>query len=57
MEGTENRINVERTRFNEAVQAYNAFTQKFMAQLILRKSEKPYFEAQEGAEVAPKVEF
>ena len=57
LEGTENRINVERNRYNQAVGMYNAFTQKFMPQIILHKDEKPYFEAKEGAETAPVVEF
>lgn len=57
LEGTENRINVERNRYNEAVQAYNAFALSFMVQLILHPEEKPYFEAEEGTEVAPVVEF
>jgi LemA protein len=62
LEGTENRIAVERMRFNEAAQAYNARRQRFPTVLIAslfgeRFKEKPYFTAQQGAEVAPKVKF
>jgi LemA protein len=62
LEGTENRIAVARMRFNEAAQAYNAKRQRFPTVLIAslfgdRFKEKPYFAAQAGAEVAPKVKF
>jgi LemA protein len=62
LEGTENRIAVERMRFNEAAQAYNARRQRFPTVLVAslfgeRFKEKPYFTAQQGAEVAPKVKF
>src|SRR3954447_22640955 len=62
LEGTENRIAVERMRFNEAAQAYNARRQRFPTVLIAslfgdKFKEKPYFTAQPGAEVAPKVKF
>jgi LemA protein len=62
LEGTENRIAVERMRFNEAAQAFNAKRQRFPTVLIAslfgdRFKEKPYFTAQAGAEVAPKVKF
>ncbi len=62
LEGTENRIAVERMRFNEAAQAFNTTRQSFPTVLIAgffgsRFAEKPYFKAQEGAETAPKVKF
>jgi len=60
LERTENRINVERNRYNEAVQPYNIAIKKFPAKLfagILGFDEKAYYEAEEGSEVAPEVEF
>ncbi|MBN1198943.1 MAG: LemA family protein [Bacteroidales bacterium] len=60
LEGTENRITVERMKFNEAAQAYNTYIRRFPATLFAGMfgfEKKAYFEAQEGAEVAPKVEF
>ena len=62
LEGTENRITVERMRFNEAAQAFNTRRMSFPTVLIAgffgsRFAEKPYFKAQEGAETAPKVKF
>jgi LemA protein len=62
LEGTENRIAVERMRFNEAAQAFNTTRQSFPTVLIAgffgsKFAEKPYFKAQEGAETAPKVKF
>jgi LemA protein len=62
LEGTENRIAVERMRFNEAAQAFDTKRQSFPTVLIAgffgsRFNEKPYFKAQEGAETAPKVKF
>ena len=60
LEGTENRITVERKRFNEAARNYNTnikqFPKMFLAQAYGFK-EKPYFEAEKGAEIAPKVKF
>jgi len=60
LEGTENRISVERGRFNEAVQAYNtaikSFPEVFYAGALGFK-EKPYFAATAGAETPPKVQF
>jgi LemA protein len=60
LEGTENRIAVERRKYNETAQAYNTYIRKFPNNFIagmfdFEKSE--YFEADEGAEEAPKVEF
>jgi LemA protein len=60
LEGTENRINVERRNFNEAVQIYNSSLRSFPTNILAGMFgfvKKPYFEAQAGAENAPKVEF
>jgi len=60
LEGTENRIAVERRRFNEVVQDYNMKVRRFPASLIAGMSgfkEKEYFRAEEGAEKAPQVKF
>jgi len=59
--GTENRIAVERKRFNEAVQNYNVTIRRFPTNLIARLGnfppEEAYFKAEPAARVAPKVEF
>ena len=60
LEGTENRINVERNNFNKAVQTYNVAIRKFPNNLLagifgFEKMDK--FEAAAGSENAPKVEF
>lgn len=57
LEGTENRINVERNRFNETIERYNSFTLRFMVHILFKFEEKPYFQAKEGTDVAPVVEF
>ncbi len=60
LEGTENRIAVERRRFNEAAQAYNAGRKQVPAVFFARLfgfEERPYFAASEGAERAPDVEL
>jgi len=60
LESTENRINTERIRFNEAVNDYNAYIAKFPQLMIARMfgfSEKAYFKAAAGAEKAPEVKF
>lgn len=60
LEGTENRITVERQKFNEAAQAFNTSIRLFPRNIlasIFGFERKAYFEAQEGAETAPKVEF
>jgi LemA protein len=62
LEGTENRITVERMRFNEAARAFNTKRLSFPTVVIAgffgeRFREKPYFKAQEGAEKAPQVKF
>jgi LemA protein len=60
LEGTENRIAVERKKFNEAVQAFNTKIKGFPA-LIFAKifgfKEKPYFKAAPGSDKAPDVNF
>jgi len=60
LEGTENRISVERRRFNEAVQNYNRTLRRFptvMIAGIFGFEQKTYFESQAGAESAPSVKF
>jgi LemA protein len=60
LEGTENRITVERQKFNETTQQYNAYIRKF-PQIIYAGwfgfEKKSYFEAQPGAEKVPEVKF
>ena len=58
--GTENRIAVERRRFNEAAQAYNTRRRRFFTRIVagwFGFEEAAYFEADEGAETAPEVDF
>ncbi len=58
--GTENRIAVERMRYNEAVQAYNTARRQFPANVTARVfgfKEYPFFEAPPEAKQAPKVDF
>lgn len=58
--GTENRIAVERMRFTETVQKYNVAVKRFPMNLLAGMfgfSPKAYFEAREGAEEAPQVDF
>ncbi len=60
LEGTENRISVERMKFNQVVQDYNTQIKRFPAAIIAGMtgfSEKQYFKAAAGAEQAPKVQF
>ena len=62
LESTENRITVERMRFNEAAQAFNTRRNRFPAVLIAgffgeKFKDKAFFKAQAGAETAPKVKF
>lgn len=60
LEGTENRIANSRRKFNEATRAYNVYTKKFPKNIyanLFGFEQKPYFEADKGAESAPKVEF
>ncbi len=60
LESTENRITVERRNFNEAAQDYNKYMRSFPTNMFAGMfgfQKKVYFEAQAGAEKAPKVEF
>jgi LemA protein len=61
LEGTENRINVARTRYNKAVEEFNVsirtFPNSMTNSLILHLARKEPFKADEGAKVAPKVKF
>ena len=60
LEGTENRITVERKTFNEVAQTYNSAIRQFPGNILAGMfgfERKPYFEAESGAEKAPKVEF
>lgn len=60
LEGTENRIATERMRFNEAVQSYNTSIRTFPNSIfasIFGFDSKAYFEADEGAQEAPEVNF
>jgi LemA protein len=58
LEGTENRISVERMRFNETVRAYNLKVMRIPSSIVASITgfeEREFFEAVEGAEVAPQV--
>ncbi|HHT7889461.1 LemA family protein [Pasteurella multocida] len=60
LEGTENRINVARNKFNEAARVYNQKVRQFPTKLVailFGFKEKPYFKSTEGAETAPVVNF
>jgi LemA protein len=60
LEGTENRITVERMRYNEAVRDYNTRLRIFPGSMVASFrgfKEKPFFEAAPGSEQAPKVKF
>lgn len=60
LEGTENRISVERSNFNTAVQQYNTELQKFPTNMLNKMfgfKERPFFAAQPGSEKAPTVNF
>ncbi|WP_010664530.1 LemA family protein [Marinilabilia salmonicolor] len=60
LEGTENRIAVERRKFNEATRAYNTYIRRFPRNLIagmFNFESKPYFEADQGADEVPEVQF
>jgi len=60
LEGTENRITVERMRFNEEAQGYNTYIKQFPRMIIANMTgfdEMSYFKASEGAETAPSVKF
>ncbi|MBR5204945.1 MAG: LemA family protein [Bacteroidaceae bacterium] len=60
LEGTENRISVERRNFNEIARSYNTAIRTFPRTLIASMcgfDKRPYFEAEEGANKAPEVKF
>lgn len=60
LEGTENRISTARIRYNESVKSYNATIRRFPGKLfagLFGFERMGYFEAAEGSDVAPKVEF
>lgn len=62
LEGTENRIAVERMRYNDAARAFNSRRLSFPTNVVAgffgsRFNEKSYFKAESGAETAPKVQF
>jgi LemA protein len=60
LEGTENRITVERQKFNEIAQVYNIYVRMFPRNFVagwFGFEKKAYFEAEKGAEKAPQVQF
>jgi len=60
LEGTENRISVERRKFNDVARGYNTYIKRFPQNFIAGMfgfQAKPYFDAVEGAEKAPEVKF
>lgn len=60
LEGTENRISVERNRFNDVAKSYDVTIQRFPKSIIAALfgfEKKPYFEAEKGSEKAPSVKF
>jgi LemA protein len=60
LEGTENRITVERQRYNEVAREYNTARRRFPAALfagLFGFEEHAYFEATEGADTPPQVDF
>lgn len=60
LEGTENRISVERRNFNEAAKSYNTAIRTFPRNLLAGMfgfEKRPYFEAEEGTSKAPEVKF
>jgi LemA protein len=60
LEGTENRIAVERKRFNEVVKSFNAYIRKFPQTMLAGMygfEKKGYFEADAGADKVPEVKF
>lgn len=60
LEGTENRISVERKRYNDAVRDFNVTVKRFPSNIIAGLfgfNERTYFESVEGAEAAPRVSF
>lgn len=60
LEGTENRITVERQKFNDTAKEYNTYIRKFPKNIIAGMfgfEKRAYFEAESGAEKAPQVKF
>ena len=60
LEGTENRIAVERRKFNESAQSFNTYIRSFPKNIyanLFGFEKKAYFEADKGAEKAPEVQF
>jgi LemA protein len=60
LEGTENRITIERQRFNETAREYNTYLRQFPQSLVAsfrNFQPRAYFQADAGAKTAPKVEF
>lgn len=60
LEGTENRITVARNNFNEMARQFNTMIRRFPANLIanaMNAEKRPYFEANDGADKAPQVQF
>ena len=60
LEGTENRITVERNKYNQVAREYNTTIRQFPKNIVAGMfgfEKKPYFEAQEGSEKAPEVSF
>ena len=60
LEGTENRITVERRKFNESAQSFNTYIRTFPKNIyanLFGFEKKAYFEAEQGAERAPEVSF
>ncbi len=60
LEGSENRISVQRMRYNDTVKSYNLKVMRFPSSIVASMfgfSQRSYFEAQKGAEVAPAVKF
>jgi len=60
LEGTENRITVARTRYNEAVRELNGYVRSFWGSFFAARAgvkSKPFFETTPGAQTAPKVDF
>ena len=60
LEGTENRISVERIRFNDSIRSYNLKVMRFPSSVmasIFCFEERAYFEITEGADAVPEVKF
>lgn len=60
LEGTENRISVERRKFNDVAREFNTYIRRFPANMlagVFNFTARPYFESMEGAERAPEVTF